>query len=125
MLGCGGEAEDRLEHYVHCQVSRAVAVEKLRITPSKSNANDRFFLNGDGEDDNDNLACLALLHYACYCTTNGYRNTDIRDRERAKDAMGQHLKNAVRGHAPSITLLDNRWLAGVDNRHPMKRRRVH
>ena len=89
----------------------AVAGTKLKIRPDEEDAKDWFFMNGKRSDEGEELACLALLHYASYNATNDYRRNGIRDPERAKEALAQHLRNAVRGHAYSTKLLDDRWLA--------------
>ena len=109
VLGCGGEAEDSLEHYSRCKVVRAVAGTILKIGTDEDDTKDWFFLNGKCSVEGEDLACLALLHYASYNATNDYRRNGIRDPERARDAMVQHLRNAVRGHSASTKLLDNRW----------------
>ena len=123
MLGCGGEAEDSLEHYAYCKVVHAAARKFLRIHVDIKDAKDWFFLNGSNEEDEDCLRGLALLHYTTYNATNHYRHNGVPETKRAEEALEQYLKNAVEGHAESTSYLDNRWLEEyIPNTLPKRRR---
>jgi hypothetical protein len=106
VLGCGGAAEDSIEHYVHCPSVRTVARGILRLGEAGP---DRFFLAARGLGDEE-LACLGILVYAAYSATNLFRNRVGRpSKEVAEDALGQCCRNAVQGHSQSSRLLDGRW----------------
>ena len=119
VLGCGGEAEDSLEHYAFCQAVRQVADKTLRIDIISEGTKDWMFLNSAGVDDADTMVCTALLVYAVYNATNHYRGAGAATTAVAVDSLKHHLKNVVNGHASNSELLDNRW---ADTRAAKRRR---
>ncbi len=128
VLGCGGGAEDSIEHYSRCQAVRACATNFLRL-PVDSGDLPQFVFADEGLITDETLACRALLVYATYRVTNHYRSSrHCPCTEAAADALAQHCKNGVEGHAASRRMLDFRWLQAAQVEHSRgqgpKRRRT-
>ncbi len=80
-----------------------------------------------GPTDSEDLVCYALLVYAAYRATNHYRIHGTCDTDTATEALAQHCKNAVQGHAGSRRILDSRWARETVPQHTSaqpKRRRL-
>jgi hypothetical protein len=108
MLGCGGGAEDSIEHYSCCSIVRTVGAGYLRLWTDIGLST--FMLADARIQDDDALICVAILVYATYRSTNLFRPMGGADPSVAKDAMEQFCRDAVDGHALSRKILDARWV---------------
>ena len=110
VLGCGGAAEDSIEHYVHCKSIRKVAYSFLRLGRLGNLNKEHFMLAYGGfSNDAETLACMAVLIYAAYNATNCYRQTGGTDSTTAVQHMEQQCRNAAMGHRKLSRILDSRW----------------
>ena len=118
MLGCGGGAEDSFEHYCRCPCTLQVLESKLRVSLHPSKSISFFLINEYHCDIRDNLIASALINYACYMTTNLYRNIGIpNSRDVACDAMTQFIKQGAAGHRTSTLFFNERWATPVYHIH--------
>ena len=62
LLGCGGLAEDSIEHYARCRAVRAVANSSLRLGRTLTIDIDHFMLSSDDLRDMRGRAHLRDLH---------------------------------------------------------------
>jgi hypothetical protein len=112
VLGCGGLAEDSIEHYACCAALRLVARRFLRLDSELSYGLQRFLIAEKGDPDDEDLVCRAVLVYAMYMATNHFRPLGGTDQQRAVAALEQYCRNAVRGHLQSERVIDGRWRDG-------------
>ena len=123
LLGCGGQAEDSIEHYSRCRVVREVADCFLRLGRDITVDLEHFVLApNDFRGSDDLLSCVAVLIYATYNLTNLLRAKDEGpvSKQVAHKLLKQGCRNAVMGHSDSTTLLPYRWCA----RDVVRRRRA-
>jgi hypothetical protein len=117
VFGCGGNAEDALEHYRHCAIIRSFAWRSCRIRYGA----DTFFLAGEGEpwvgDNGDALVLMAITIYASYVVYNEGKHNGGWTEGTVQRALEQAARNAVRGHAHSQRVLDRCWSAPKRGRH--------
>ena len=106
-LGCGGGAEDSIEHYSRCRVMRHFHATSLRIDaesllPHWSGVH-------AGRQDDELLAKGALGAYAAYRATNSTRATGAVTAAAAGRALQQALREAAIGHRTSERCLARIW----------------
>ena len=103
LLGCGGCAEDSIEHYVHCRAVRRVANSFLKLGPTVGV--EKFILPDEALGDQGSLVCMAVLIYAIYNTTNRRRCKRGLEHEGAVEALTK-----AAGKPSWDTGLARRWL---------------
>lgn len=111
VLGCGGEAEDSIEHYCCCPAVQDTLRSQLRILIPSCSALSFFMLNETHTDPDTYLTSCALITYAAYNATNYYRNSGTTTYWIARDHLRQVLIQATYGHPKSRAFLDSRWEA--------------
>ena len=118
MLSCGGGAEDSFEHYCRCPCTLQVLQSKLHVSLHPSRGISFFLLNEYHCGIRDVLIASALINYACYMTTNMFRNTGrANSRDIASDAMTQFLKQGALGHRTSTNFFNERWATPMYHIH--------
>ena len=86
-LGCGGAAEDSIEHYSRCQTVRKVASRFLCLEGADQfGLAEMLFADGRTLAD-DECTCRALLIYATYRGTNHFRANGPASPDVAFDAL--------------------------------------
>ena len=110
-LGCGGCAEDSIEHYAHCRAVRKTADSYLALGSICTIDLEHFLLAAEVFRVNtDALVCAAVLVYATYTTTNALRATRRSlSQDAAYEMLKQNCRNAVMGHSGSTKVIDSRW----------------
>ena len=112
-LGCGGDAQDRIEHYCRCPIALEVLKNKLRIDLHPSRALSFFVLSTHEQDSDNVLALGALFMYAVYMSYNHYKHgghtNPLRAAVISKECIGQHIIQGCQGHAELANLVDRRW----------------
>ena len=107
-LGCGGEAEDSIEHYARCGCVRQCGTRILRM-PSDGICVHTFLLCDPRIQTREQLILCALLIYASYRAFNHYKHTTAPTAAEVHDAMSQWCKEGVRGHRLSTNTLEQVW----------------
>ena len=107
-LGCGGTAEDSIEHYSRCRAVREFHTSFL-------NVHAEWLLPlwlgvSRGQEDDDMLACGAIGAFAVYTVTNAAGFGTYHSTAEAKHALRQAAKEAVIGHAKASRILSTRWV---------------
>ena len=103
-LGCGGSAEDSIEHYARCKVLRkahelTLGLHEEYLLP--------LWLGVDQRQSEDGmLAVGALGAYAAYRTTNAARAQGGLSQEEAKRAFRQAAFEGMAGHKRLIKLVE-------------------
>jgi hypothetical protein len=110
LLGCGGEAEDSIEHYVHCRTIHSVATRVLRLNFEGREAKGWFLLANKELADESVLTCMGVLIYAAYRTFNKMRVVGARGKTFAEDLMEQYIREAVKDHGKSSKVVNGRWV---------------
>jgi hypothetical protein len=110
-LGCGGEAEDAIEHYARCRLIREMGVRFLRLHAPEQISMHTFMLCNPHIRTREDLTCSAVLVYASYRATNHYRHVDTPPATTAYDALAQFAREGLRNHRASMTVIDQRWAA--------------
>jgi len=108
-LGCGGNAQDSIEHYCRCPVSRGVLKHRLRIEACPQQALPLWLLSHHCHWDDEVLALVALFIYAVYMATNHYRHTHIVNTSRSAEAIRQHIIQGCQGNARLVQWVQDRW----------------
>ena len=114
---CERFAEDSLEHYASCAVTRDVAWICLRVDlrsgiGSTSQALETFLMTGKMatiEDPDSRLLRGAILVYASFMTFNLARAHGGLTPQQAREAMMQYTVSGVRGHTRATRELDCCW----------------
>ena len=112
LLGCGGLAEDSIEHYCRCKAVRAVADGYLRLARDFTLDIEHFVLASKALQKCDEvLSCVAVLVYAAYNATNLLRakGKGPVSRTIAHELLKQSCRNAVMGHSGSTKVIEGRW----------------
>ena len=106
-LGCGGGAEDSLEHYCRCPTVRTFHAKCLRIQayPLLST----WMGIQEGPQDDATFALGLIGAYATYVTTNTAHHGARMSPEEAMRALQQAAKEAVSGHVAATGFLTNVW----------------
>jgi hypothetical protein len=120
VLGCGGGAEDSIEHYCRCRAVRLTGAKFLRIWPDIDL--ESFMLADARICDDEALISVAVLVYATYRSTNHFRPRGGTDHETACDAMEQFCRRGVEDHALSRRVIDNRWTSSSMGQRSKRRR---
>ena len=112
-LGCGGDAEDSIEHYCLCPRLAEFAWKFMRVPFHGLDycARRRQFLLLDSVlPDPAHLTRCALKVAAMYSVLNLARATGC-DGTTACEALPQALRDSVRGHAQAMQIVDASWVA--------------
>jgi len=109
--GCGGLAEDSIEHYSRCRAVRAVADVYLRLGRNFTVDMEHFVLASEDLKCDDSLSCVAVLVYAAYNATNLLRAKDKGPvlMNVAHELLKQFCRSAVMGHSSRTNVIDGRW----------------
>ena len=107
-LGCGGLAEDSLEHYANCSMIRQVAARFLNLKACQVNLH-MFMFCCPTVTTAEDLTMGALLVYATYTATNNQRHHGPLDTLHLYDAMVQWVREGARGHSGATSVLQTRW----------------
>ena len=110
LLGCGGNAEDSVEHYARCQVVLKFHRHMLRIRNFP--LLEAWLGTQSGNVSDAELALGAIGAYATYVSTNKARHMGRISPNKALRALQQAAREAVSGHERAMTLLDNVWSSG-------------
>jgi len=113
VLGCGGEAEDSIEHYCCCPALQDSLKAKLRASVPNCSALSFWMMNETLQPHDEYLFCSALISYAGYMATNHYRHHGSTSYARAREAIHQFIIQGVSGHSRASAFLDNRWLTPI------------
>ena len=114
MLGCGGGAEDSIEHYCRCPCILHVLKSTLHVSIPPSRAFSFFLMCDYHCDIRDNLISGVLMNYASYMATNLFRNTGIpTSRDVAVDALVQYIKQGAISHRTSASFFNQRWATPI------------
>jgi hypothetical protein len=108
-LGCGGGAEDSIEHYARCSQVRLVGGRQFRLRPDDQVSLHTFVLCNPHIETQQQLIAAALLVYATYRATNLFRHSSIPTPEVAYDALVQFAREGARGHQLSARTFDEMW----------------
>ena len=114
VLGCGGDAQDSIEHYCRCPVTKHAMERKLNMSPSTFAHLHTFLLCNANIRTYGDLTSVALLIYAIYNATNHYRHKPPTQDTDIHDAVAQWLREGAKRHANATKVFDNRW-------HPARR----
>jgi hypothetical protein len=109
VLGCGGQAEDSIEHYCCCPTVQDTLRSQLRVIVNSGSALAFFMMAELPGDLESSLMSSALMTYAMYMATNHYRNCGTTTYAIGRDFLRQTLIQATRGHSKSRFFLDSRW----------------
>jgi len=114
VLGCGGGAEDCIEHYCRCPALLDTLKNRLRVNLPIEKALSFWVMNEPCLDLDDMLVCSAIINYAGYMATNKFRNTKrASDHDTARNAINQFVTQSAIGHPATARFLDNRWSTPV------------
>ena len=94
VLGCGGEAADRIEHYALCKYVRWLSEAAFGMSAAPSLA--RFLLLQHGMDQSE-MVKMAVIVHAMYTVTNAYRKKVSHCESEIKDALSQVVKDVCGG----------------------------
>ena len=109
LLGCSPQAEDSIEHYFRCPVTRDILHKQLHLSPHLyANIHTATLCNANITD-TDCLTAVALLSYALYTTTNHLRALPAPRAINTYDMLAQNLREGAKHHNHATTVLDNRW----------------
>jgi hypothetical protein len=108
-LGCGGDAEDSIEHYARCWRVRQVGRKQFRLRPDDQISLHTFLLCNPHIETQQQLIASALLVYAAYRATNHFRHSSIPAPDVAYDALVQFAREGAVGHQLSARTFDEMW----------------
>jgi len=111
LLGCGGEAQDSIEHYCRCRTVQAICGRRLRLDPCNSANLHTCLLVNPAIDTKETLVVVALLVYGVYSLTNNLRKRGGLTDATAFEALAQSVREGARGHVLATKILDGRWSA--------------
>ena len=115
MLGCAGGAEDAIEHYCHCHMTKLTLKRKLNLDPTHFAHLHSFLLCSNFINTQEELTCIALLIYAIYNATNHYRTHPTPHHHIIQEAIAQWLREGAAKHTNATKVLDNRWSSSRHN----------
>ena len=111
-FGCGGNAEDSIEHYCRCPAVLNVLRTQLRIIVTPQRAITFWTMAFNHSD--DVIKCSALSSYAAYKVFNIYRTRGcIKSTATAIDAMKESIIQVAGSNAELGRFLDERWKSQV------------
>ena len=102
-LGCGGEAEDSIEHYCRCRTLRACHQAELGLQEPRLLTHWLCVQDSQGQD--AVLVRGALGAYAAYCATNAARHMGGMSRDEAMRAFRQALSEVLSGGSAASRIL--------------------
>ena len=108
-LGCGGAAEDSIEHYSRCQIVKDILYTKFRIDLHPRRGLATFCMAAPEQHSDDVLALTTLVVYGVYQATNFYRHNDTRNPTAGKNSVIQHIIQDCQGHDQLAKLVPSRW----------------
>ena len=109
MFRCNATAEDSIEHYCQCAITKKILRSRLNLDPNLYGNLHTLLLCNIHTTTNDQLTSTALLTYALYNTTNHYRHNPPNNSHQAYDAISQALIEGAKHHPGASSTLDNRW----------------
>ena len=107
VLGCGGEAEDSIEHYCCCPPIVAQLQKKFHIRVPTGQLLSLWMMKETRRP--DLITSFALIVYAAYNATNIYRHGNTTTHEVAEDCIRQLLIQGVAGHPRSTRFLQDAY----------------
>ena len=109
LLGCGGTAEDSIEHYFSCTVTKDTLLRQLNLPPHLfANLHSGLLCNANIQT-TDQLTAIALLIYGLYNTTNHLRHNPGTPATQITDMLAQHIREGAKHHPQATGVLDSRW----------------
>lgn len=113
VLGCDRGSfnpEDAIEHYWSCEVGKVVGRSMLRVEGGREQRK-QSMLNVRAFRHKEERVCWHLLVYGLYMASNQARheNGPRWSLRTGVEAVKQHIRNGVEGHAPSRAILNGRW----------------
>ena len=118
LLGCGGLAEDSIEHYARCRAVRRTSDLFLKLSGYFELDLIHFVLASEAlHQDNTILTCISILIYSVYRSTNIIRARDEgpASEDTAREMLEQNCREAMMGHVASTRILDSRWAIGLQD----------
>ena len=109
LLGCSATAEDSIEHYCQCPITKEVIRRNLNMDPKLYANLHTFLLCNTHIHTKDELASIALLMYAVYSATNHFRHNPPAPNVNIYEAVSQWLREGAKHHNAATQTLDNRW----------------
>ena len=107
MLGCPAPAEDAIEHYCCCPITRRLMRQRLNVDVNNFSNFHTYMMTNVNITDKALLCKIGLLVYAVYNTTNCIRNSVKLIGEEARyDCLCQNLREGAKGHKFSMEVLD-------------------
>ena len=107
---CGQAAADSIEHYANCSILAQFAMVRLNLArpPAGTARLAQFLLLSPGLDEipRETFIRRALLTAACYSVHNLVRYAKVQRGAAAVEALGQILRELVRGHRTAGRALD-------------------
>ena len=107
-LGCGGDAEDSIEHYSRCARVRNFGARVLKFQSEHISLH-TFLLCDPRICTEEELTKSALLIYATYRAFNHYKHAAPPTSADVHDALNQWCKEGVKGHTLSSRTLAKIW----------------
>ena len=107
-LGCGGRAEDSIEHYAGCPRVQQMGQRFLRLRSEQLNIH-TFMMCNPTVTTLQELTTTALLVCATHRGFNQFRRIKPPSEQYVYDALCQWVREGVRGHRVSIRTLGERW----------------
>ena len=109
LLRCGCDAEDAIEHYFHCRLTRDAMRCQLNLPPEFfANLHSGLLCNANIQT-TDQLTVIALLNYALYNTTNYLRHHPDTQTTHIPDMLAQNIREGAKHHPLATAVLDMRW----------------
>ena len=123
VFGCGGEAEDSLEHYARCGVLRAVHWRHLRIGPDSTGSLLPKLILGRDLADKKEKTRAALGAYASFRAYNLQKHGAAVPKEEVHESFGQFLREGAMGHQGAETALTTTWANSRGDTTQQRRKR--
>ena len=109
LLGCGGQAQDSVEHYCRCAALQAVCQSMLRLDPAVFCNLHAFLLVNPRINTKETLTAVALAIYSVYTCTCRARWRGACSATAAVDAIKQGVREGAKGHGKALRVLRTRW----------------
>ena len=106
-LGCGGQAEDSIEHYSRCKVLRTFASRRLNYHPPEGHFLPQWCMVDSKQEQR---AMAAITAYVAYRATNIARQEGGINEARAYELLGQLAHDAVRGHRAAADMVESAFV---------------
>ena len=111
LLGCPQPAEDSIEHYCRCPISKEFLRLHLNLSPEIFAGLHSFTLCNVNIQSTQQLTTIAIWIYTIYTATNNLRRRPLPANAFIQDALKQWAREGTRHHTPSGAILDTRWNA--------------